>query len=382
MSSLKTFVQALLLGGLTAADGSEKLSISHASNSVSITWVSAPNIHYRIVRSSVLTSPPWPVLTNILGNGETSSITVPMARNAEFFAYSTHTNPLSGMSFRVDSRSSAQKQYVEWLTNRHEDALLMKKIADEPTAQWLTGRETNTTETVDRMVSEACTNNKVALFVLYYIPFRDCGSFSSGGASNAVQYTNWVESVYRGIKGREAVFIVEPDALPGLDCLSVSNQNVRYELLRTAVLILRQEPRSIVYVDAGHSHWKSAATMVARLEQAGVTNAHGFSLNVSNFNEDSETIAYGEAISDRLKGMHFVVDTSRNGNGAAPQYEWCNPPNRALGRRPTTASGHPLVDAFLWIKYPGQSDGTCNGGPSAGTWWPEYALELSENASY
>jgi endoglucanase len=54
----------------------------------------------------------------------------------------------------------------------------------------------------------------------------------------------------------------------------------------------------------------------------------------------------------------------------------------ALGTRPTAASGDPLVDAFLWIKYPGESDGTCAGGPSAGAWWPSYALELAQAAAF
>ena len=53
---------------------------------------------------------------------------------------------------------------------------------------------------------------------------------------------------------------------------------------------------------------------------------------------------------------------------------------QALGHAPTTDTGHPLVDAFLWVKVPGQSDGTCNGGPRAGAWWADYALELSKAA--
>jgi endoglucanase len=40
------------------------------------------------------------------------------------------------------------------------------------------------------------------------------------------------------------------------------------------------------------------------------------------------------------------------------------------------------VDGLLWIKAPGESDGSCNGGPSAGTWWPEYALGLAERAAW
>ena len=41
-----------------------------------------------------------------------------------------------------------------------------------------------------------------------------------------------------------------------------------------------------------------------------------------------------------------------------------------------------LADALLWVKAPGESDGSCNGGPSAGTWWTEYALGLAERATW
>ena len=98
---------------------------------------------------------------------------------------------------------------------------------------------------------------------------------------------------------------------------------------------------------------------------------------------------------------HFVVDTSRNGRGPwtppagvypDPQ-DWCNPPDRGLGLRPTTATGSPLADAFLWIKTPGESDGSCTRGlssgidpewqqvdPPAGAWFPKQALELAQLA--
>jgi endoglucanase len=77
--------------------------------------------------------------------------------------------------------------------------------------------------------------------------------------------------------------------------------------------------------------------------------------------------------------MHFVIDTSRNGKGPKGT-RWCNPPGRGLGAPPTTETGNPLVDAFLWIKTPGESDGECNGAPKAGQWWPRYALGLARRA--
>jgi endoglucanase len=42
--------------------------------------------------------------------------------------------------------------------------------------------------------------------------------------------------------------------------------------------------------------------------------------------------------------------------------------------------GHEPVDAYLWIKRPGESDGSCHGGPPAGAWWPDYALGLARRA--
>jgi endoglucanase len=41
-------------------------------------------------------------------------------------------------------------------------------------------------------------------------------------------------------------------------------------------------------------------------------------------------------------GKHFIIDTSRNGLGPAPDGSWCNPPGRALGPKPTADTGFPL----------------------------------------
>ncbi len=37
--------------------------------------------------------------------------------------------------------------------------------------------------------------------------------------------------------------------------------------------------------------------------------------------------------------------------------DWCNPPDRGTGALPTTTVDDPLIDAYLWIKVPGESDG-------------------------
>jgi endoglucanase len=227
----------------------------------------------------------------------------------------------------------------------------------------------------------------------------------------------------------------------------------RFDMLQYAVLALKANPNALVYLDATHSGWLGSGDAAHRLAQAGGENADGFFLNVSNYQFNDRLEKYGAwvakcfwfgtdpgswgnghfdwcasqyypataddfaswALTDQWyadnvesqtwvpypgdEGLKkFVVDTSRNGQGpwtppedhpeGDPQ-DWCNPPDRGLGYRPTAATGNDLIDAYLWIKIPGESDGECyrwtDGpldpvrgmeDPPAGAWFPEMALEL------
>ncbi|MGZ8716943.1 MAG: glycoside hydrolase family 6 protein [Gaiellaceae bacterium] len=118
------------------------------------------------------------------------------------------------------------------------------------------------------------------------------------------------------------------------------------------------------------------------------------------------TSGYSYRVGGAVGTTHFVVDTSRNGAGpwnwsaagypdAGTAQDWCNPPARGAGLRPTANTGNPLVDAYLWIKVPGESDGQCTRGlpagsadperglvdPAAGDWFPQQALELAQLAN-
>jgi endoglucanase len=231
-------------------------------------------------------------------------------------------------------------------------------------------------------VSTISAAGALPVLVAYNIPQRDCGSLSGGGANSPDGYRSWIRSLAAGIGSRRAVVILEPDALAGLDCLSAADRQTRYALLRDAVSVLSSYPGVYVYLDAGNSRWHSAAETASRLSLAGVDVAQGFSLNVSNYLTTSEEAGYGDQVSALAGGTHFVVDTSRNGLGPSPDGQWCNAPGRALGTRPIAATGHAVTDAYLWIKRPGESDGTCNGGPVAGAWWADYALGLAQRAAY
>jgi endoglucanase len=127
---------------------------------------------------------------------------------------------------------------------------------------------------------------------------------------------------------------------------------------------------------------------------------------------------YAANLGTAVPSTRFVVDSSRNGQGpwappadappGDPQ-DWCNPPDRGLGYRPElcgASSGEsdaasiscqrtPLLDANLWAKIPGESDGQCHRweppgsvdpargivNPAAGMWFRDLALELVNNAN-
>jgi endoglucanase len=223
----------------------------------------------------------------------------------------------------------------------------------------------------------------MGLFIVYNIPNRDCGQHSKGGAKNGDAYLEWIDKIAAGVGDRPAVMILEPDTLGQLGkCTAKEKQAERYRLLADAIRIFKAHPNIYVYLDAGNARWLPAEEMAAHLNAAGIEYADGFSLNVSNYVSTEESLAYGKRLSELTGGAHFVIDTARNGNGAAPKNEWCNPDGRALGIPPTTDTDDPLCDAYLWLKRPGESDGACNGGPRAGEFWPQQALDLARRSKY
>ena len=288
-------------------------------------------------------------------------------------------NPFTGRRLYVDPNSSAGRQADAWQRTRPDDAALLRVIAEQPQVIWLGDWMRDVRGETDAHVSRIIRAGALPVFAVYNIPHRDCGLHSAGGARGADRYRRWILDYVRGAEGRASVVILEPDAIAAIDCMPARLRDERYILLQEAVSTLKKGGAA-VYIDAGHAGWLTAEEAAARLHKAGIGEADGFALNVSNFHSTPANISYGERVSRLVGGKHFVIDTSRNGRGAAAQAEWCNARGEALGRAPTTDTEHPLVDAFLWVKTPGESDGTCNGGPRAGEWWVDYALELSRAA--
>ena len=257
-----------------------------------------------------------------------------------------------------------------------ESALIVGRIAAVPTAVWLGEWFQG-----DRLVTElrndvvdARAQQATPVFVAYAIPNRDCGGYSKGGLAPD-QYLPWIRTIASTLRGSDAVVLLEPDSLGMLsDPKCDGSAAVRLPLLKASVGIL-ESAGIATYLDGGNARWLSATEQASWLEKAGVAKAHGFFTNVSNFDTTQRERDYAGKLSSKVGWKHYVIDVSRNGNGWTGT--WCNPPGAKLGEDPKVTEGDGgKLDALLWVKHPGVSDGSCNGGPAAGVWWQAGAEAL------
>jgi endoglucanase len=406
--------------------------------------------------------------------------------------------PVAGDDLYVPPPQRGAKQQIAELTAQGDKSAadLIRAITKTPQAVWFEGGTPGSVKQDVRLtVTRAAARRSIPVLVTYNIPFRDCAQFSAGGATTRAEYEAWIDGFAAGIGNRDAIVILEPDGLgiiPWYDPYGSADgsgalewcqpaeadpataASERFAMLNHAVDALADLPNVTTYLDGTHSAWLGSGDIADRLVQAGVDNADGFYLNVSNYQLTANNEQYGRWISqcvayatevaagdffgcpnqywnggplpakiaellgewtgvalDRFgewsdasddptlntSGINlrystmlgdieptarYVIDTSRNGQGPwqPPEYpdpqDWCNPPDRGLGLAPTLATDQPLLDAYLWVKTPGESDGECTRGlgpagetvdpewgmidPGAGDWFPELALELAANA--
>jgi cellulose 1,4-beta-cellobiosidase len=185
-------------------------------------------------------------------------------------------------------------------------------------------------------------------------------------------------------------------------------------------------PNVYNYVDAGHHGWlgwdtnfgPSVDMMATAATASGSTlaNVHGFITNTANtsalqepyivvdsttrpsrwidWNQFNDELTYAQAFRQRAitagfaSNIGMLIDTSRNGWGGANRPagpstaadlntridasridrrihkgNWCNPSGAGLGERPRAAPATG-IDAYVWIKPPGESDGSSTAIPN------------------
>ncbi|PLS81701.1 hypothetical protein CYG49_01515 [Candidatus Saccharibacteria bacterium] len=309
-------------------------------------------------------------------------------------------NPFTTAPFYINPENPARTEANSLRTSDPDRAAQFDKIGDSPVAIWAGDWIPLGTEAawIDERMDKIQLASALPVFVLYNIPYRDNGSYSGGGATSADAYRTWIGNILTGFAGRPSVIILEPDAVPLLTGLVEPQRSERVTLLNETVIRLRDAGHH-VYLDGGHSNWHPAPQMAALLEECGVQNGRGFSLNVSNFRTTGDTITFGDSVNTNLSAAKkYVIDTSRNGVGPH-ESDYINPPGRALGEQPTATTASVGCDAYFWVKAPGESDGddgsyqthsgedgtaTATGtiAPTAGSWWANYGYGLAARSAW
>ncbi|MFJ7340427.1 glycoside hydrolase family 6 protein [Streptomyces sp. NPDC101110] len=295
-----------------------------------------------------------------------------------------HTTTVPGRLYR-----HPDSQVLAWVRSHPGDprhAVIASRIAEQPAAVWFADYSPQTvTARVAAVTSGGAATGRVPVLVPYAIPGRDCGGHSQGGAPGLDAYDAWIDRFAAGLGSGEVIVVLEPDSVAQTECLSVAEREGRFASLARAGRVLKTaNPQARVYFDAGHSGWNAPARQASWLRRAGAASpesSDGIFSNVSNFHTTADEIAYDRHVLDALGGpasLGAVIDTSRNGNGAPADGEWCDPDGRTLGRTPTLSTGAPRIDAYLWVKLPGESDG-CKGRP--GTFTASYAYDLASSGA-
>jgi len=351
-------------------------------------------------------------------------------------------NPFENVRFYINP-DYVQKVESAAASASPADAALMRKVEAYPTAIWLDSIAS--TSNVGRHLDGAQQQQQktgqptLAVFVVYDLPNRDCAAKASGGelkvkengeARYKSEFIDPIAAQFQSHPNQPIVVILEPDSLANLatnlgNAVCAASQDAYIFSVAYAIQKLSL-PNVSIYLDAAHAGWlgwdNNRSRIVSVFKRVltaagGSSKIRGFATNVSNYNtltgrdgkklEPSDPcpdeVTYVHKLSDTLnrhgiKHKRFIIDTARNGKGGLRRRwgSWCNVKGAGLGMRPGLTD-ESLVDAYFWIKPPGESDGvsdpkqprydvSCVSGdsakdaPQAGEWFGSYFLELVRNA--
>jgi cellulose 1,4-beta-cellobiosidase len=312
------------------------------------------------------------------------------------------------------------------------------KVAEVGTFLWIDTR--SKIDVVEDGIKDVPCD-QIAALVIYDLPGRDCAAKASNGelpvgsiATYKSEYIDPIVAIFKKYPNTAIALVIEPDSLPNLvtnsnlqtckDSASGYREGVAYALKSLNL------PNIAMYIDAGHGGWlgwndnlkPGAKELASVYKNAGspkqvrgvATNVAGwnsYDLSPGEFSKATDA-AYNKAqnekqyvalFSPELKsaGMpsQAIIDTGRNAvTGLRKEWgNWCNVKGAGFGVRPTGSTGNSLVDAFVWVKPGGESDGTSDSSatrydsfcgkedafqpsPEAGQWNQAYFEELVKNA--
>jgi cellulose 1,4-beta-cellobiosidase len=239
----------------------------------------------------------------------------------------------------------------------------------------------------------------------------DCAAGLSDYKANYIDKLGAILSTYTSVP---VVLIIEPDSLPNLatnqadpHCGNSATTTAYEQGIPYAIQTLSQKcPRCGIYCDAAHSGWlgwpNNMQTFTQEVRKLNIVQyLRGFATNVANYqtigtmctstdpnyclpseghqgeaccadpckeetqynpcNNEMNYVKYLNASLYQATGVqsYFVTDTGRNAvaNMRSDCANWCNIRGAGVGLTPRTTTGTTLIDAFYWLKTPGESDG-------------------------
>ena len=213
--------------------------------------------------------------------------------------------------------SGPSARYIELrLRRQHEDAALIRAMIETPQAVWFTQgtpRSVHARRPRDDGPGRRPPDGARARRLQHPVP-RLRPVLGRRGDDARAEYEAWIDGFAAGIGNRPAIVILEPDGLgiiPWYDPYgSADGSNAlewcqpaeadpataaaeRFAMLDYAVDALAALPNVTTYLDGTHSAWLGAGDIAHRLAQAGVADADGFYLNVSNYHFTTNNVQYG-----------------------------------------------------------------------------------------
>lgn len=299
--------------------------------------------------------------------------------------------------FVVDSNKAIVPAYNLSTEERWEDYDYLMRIGGTAQARWVGSWENDTRVAgLAREVYQAAgETGRIGLVAYQGMRDYPCERAASDPSLEAA-YAARNEALVSDLPGTgaEAWIILEPALLQTLD---TCEGDPRAGWLAGAVQTITAAG-AVVYLDASglaELPPADAAARIAGLQDHGVdlSAIAGFSLNSGQHRATGEIAAWGDGMLAALAaqgvettgarvgtdpgkpGIGFIVDTSRNGVPLPPGQ--CNAPEAGLGAPPRLV-GEGALDAVVWIKRPGESDGTCNEGLQIGQFALAKALQLAK----
>ena len=299
--------------------------------------------------------------------------------------HASHSNPLAGMKWGVYKGPYYNSIYPDYAQARGRDRQLLGKIALRPLmytfGDWFA--DSDAKSVAQQFIQDSTGGNPAVLSqaaIFRLDPWEGAACpHGSWNAADQQSYKTWVSNFAAGIGQSRVALIVQPD-LPFAEC---ANSPVPLQLVNYAAQRFTALPHTTVYVDGGARYFPPFTQAVSMLEQAGIRNARGFSLNTSEYDTTSSEIEYGARLVQALAAAgipnkHFVISTAENGAGFLNgQYQGdVNNPRVCrtrydtlcvtLGIPPTTQVANPrwhlpgadaslafrYVDAYLWAGRP------------------------------